>query len=595
MAAAVRRQSSGRRLSGWRPEDVENLFDENDDDAEKRRAAEQKQEEAERKAQHARSPYRETPRHQARTALLTDMYSDCIQLCAENVRCSYLVLWLACRDSQKVNEKNSWTLDLIDHMGRMIGEPVNSGDESMTNFQLASSTLDAGVKIYAYRVDSVYTETFKLMGGLNRTSKKGDDEAIAEEACANENDGDVRADCATQKKERKRPVSSSIEANPSQLNMKKLELAFEIDPLFHRTSAKFDEGGAKGLLLHNLPVRNGCELVLDSSDPCGAEKLMPATEIPLCGIIDLIPTGFDSMHICEELATLADPVRRADDLTLASEDPCNDADEGLDVGELATGDVDADVDLSDDLGGADALVWQADGETDADGGDGGVDNGADYDAGSESALDLAGDAEGEAREAAFQSRLRMLSEAPQGEAEFGAFEELDRTALSEATPDELLQAQAQQLLNAGHRWAGPSHWKFRAAPRPVSELAKKGAGKAAKPLFVVDFGTRRQCQEALLGMAVDPKGAVLARANLVKANGAAITLPKDCLCRCALLQLCRFEFQDRHRFAHAVIIRNFAGERAMSTILRCCLAVSMSSRSSSTSRRVASGACSAAG
>ena len=74
-----------RRLSGVRPENAENLFEENDDDAEREKAADQKREEAERRAQKARSPFRETPGHSARTAVLTDMYSDCIQLCAENV------------------------------------------------------------------------------------------------------------------------------------------------------------------------------------------------------------------------------------------------------------------------------------------------------------------------------------------------------------------------------------------------------------------------------------------------------------------------------------------------------------------------------
>jgi condensin complex subunit 2 len=34
------------------------------------------------------------------------------------------------------------------------------------NFQKASCTLDGCVKIYSYRVDSVATETGKLLGGL---------------------------------------------------------------------------------------------------------------------------------------------------------------------------------------------------------------------------------------------------------------------------------------------------------------------------------------------------------------------------------------------------------------------------------------------
>lgn len=32
------------------------------------------------------------------------------------------------------------------------------------------------------------------------------------------------------------------------------DLEYEIDPLFQQTSAKFDEAGAKGLLLNNLSV-----------------------------------------------------------------------------------------------------------------------------------------------------------------------------------------------------------------------------------------------------------------------------------------------------------------------------------------------------
>ena len=39
-------------------------------------------------------------------------------------------------------------------------------------------------------------------------------------------------------------LESSLEA----LNVKKFDLAFAVDPLFHKTSAQFDEGGAKGAL-----------------------------------------------------------------------------------------------------------------------------------------------------------------------------------------------------------------------------------------------------------------------------------------------------------------------------------------------------------
>jgi condensin complex subunit 2 len=48
--------------------------------------------------------------------------------------------------------------------------------------------------------------------------------------------------------------------------MHKLDAAFDIDPLFHKMSKTFDEGGAKGLLLANLGVSaTGCNIVFDST------------------------------------------------------------------------------------------------------------------------------------------------------------------------------------------------------------------------------------------------------------------------------------------------------------------------------------------
>lgn len=54
---------------------------------------------------------------------------------------------------------------------------------------------------------------------------------------------------------------------PANINMSKLDSAYDIDPLFHKMSKSFDEGGAKGLLLGNLGVsENGCHIVFDSKE-----------------------------------------------------------------------------------------------------------------------------------------------------------------------------------------------------------------------------------------------------------------------------------------------------------------------------------------
>lgn len=44
---------------------------------------------------------------------------------------------------------------------------VKEGD--MTNFQVASCTLDASAKIYAGRVDSIHTQAYKMLSGLGHT------------------------------------------------------------------------------------------------------------------------------------------------------------------------------------------------------------------------------------------------------------------------------------------------------------------------------------------------------------------------------------------------------------------------------------------
>jgi hypothetical protein len=55
--------------------------------------------------------------------------------------------------------------------------------------------------------------------------------------------------------------------------MSKLDSAYDIDPLFHKMSKSFDEGGAKGLLLGNLGVSSkGCHIVFDSKEEFGEEQ-----------------------------------------------------------------------------------------------------------------------------------------------------------------------------------------------------------------------------------------------------------------------------------------------------------------------------------
>lgn len=59
---------------------------------------------------------------------------------------------------------------------------------------------------------------------------------------------------------------NTIEKSEQALNVKKLDLEFSVDPLFKKTCADFDEGGASGLLLNHLHINCAGRIVFDASD-----------------------------------------------------------------------------------------------------------------------------------------------------------------------------------------------------------------------------------------------------------------------------------------------------------------------------------------
>ncbi|KAI1940976.1 hypothetical protein LOZ12_004960 [Ophidiomyces ophidiicola] len=174
--------------------------------------------------------------------------------------------WMKMATDNKINATNSWNFALIDYFHDM--SLLKEGDG--VNFQKASCTLDGCVKIYTSRVDSVATETGKLLSGLaesNNNNKRGRDsrEGGGEDGEEEEEGGEDDVGRKARKK-----VSRSHEATlaPSfaSLQLKKFELEFAVDPLFKKASADFDEGGAKGLLLNHLSVDGRGRIVFDSSD-----------------------------------------------------------------------------------------------------------------------------------------------------------------------------------------------------------------------------------------------------------------------------------------------------------------------------------------
>ncbi|KAJ2851212.1 hypothetical protein GGI22_005290, partial [Coemansia erecta] len=163
--------------------------------------------------------------------------------------------WMKIAADNKINANNTWDFALIDYFYDM--SLLRDGDS--INFQKASCTLDGCVKIYSSRVDSVASETGRLLSGLaeapgKRGSRRDDESEEAE-------DGAER-----QKSRRANRSAATLAKDFASISVKKLDLEFSVDPLFKKTSADFDEGGARGLLLNHLSFDSDGRIVFDASN-----------------------------------------------------------------------------------------------------------------------------------------------------------------------------------------------------------------------------------------------------------------------------------------------------------------------------------------
>ncbi|XP_058734894.1 condensin complex subunit 2-like [Vicia villosa] len=213
-----------------------------------------------------------------------DLFQNCIKLASEN----------------KINQKNTWELNLIDHLTDIV-KPEEENDTE-TNFQKASCTLEAGVKIYSLRVDSVHSEAYKVLGGMNRAGQDAEPDTSLESI-------NVESGQKGSRKETDRKLSplSTLESSFEALNVKKFDAAFVVDPLYRQTTAKFDEGGAKGLLMNNLGVYGGCRMLFDSQEvpaKCMKRQNEPDTSnsIDISFAKDCVEQMLLEMHVKKEIS-----------------------------------------------------------------------------------------------------------------------------------------------------------------------------------------------------------------------------------------------------------------------------------------------------
>ncbi|KAL5035556.1 hypothetical protein RTP6_003234 [Batrachochytrium dendrobatidis] len=155
--------------------------------------------------------------------------------------------WMKIAAENNISTANTWNLALIDYFHDMSV----LRDGSSINFQKASCTLDGCVKIYTSRIDSVDSETKRLLDSLSDRENRPENGETA---------------IVSSVKTKSKSSAKTLQEDVTELNWKHMDAEFSVDPLFKKTAAEFDEGGAQGLLLNHLMISADGKVLFDASD-----------------------------------------------------------------------------------------------------------------------------------------------------------------------------------------------------------------------------------------------------------------------------------------------------------------------------------------
>ncbi|NXS57228.1 CND2 protein, partial [Brachypteracias leptosomus] len=213
---------------------------------------------------------------------ISDHYSTCIKLSTEN----------------KITAKNAFGLGLIDYMTDIL----NQKDTDLTNFKVATGTLDASAKIYSVRVDTVHADTFRVLGGLDK-----DSEATKHTGSPAADSLSAAPEAAKRVQKKKKHVVKTIEENLNNINVSESNCRCEVNPMLRKTAASFDECNTVGFFLTRLRTY-GCSSELLFEDkfvplPSKDTATPPSTEpLNVADLKPLLEKCAEKRPICSSLA-----------------------------------------------------------------------------------------------------------------------------------------------------------------------------------------------------------------------------------------------------------------------------------------------------
>ncbi|XP_059726726.1 condensin complex subunit 2 isoform X2 [Haemorhous mexicanus] len=213
-------------------------------------------------------------------AQMSEHYTTCIRLSAEN----------------KITTKNAFELHLIDYMADFLNQ-----DSEHVNFQLAASSLEASAKIYAMRVDSVHADTFRVLDVLGKKPPPARDSDKPEE------DSSPVPEAARKAQPKNKQRFKTIEENLSNINVPEGSHRPEVDPMFQRSLATFNECNVAGAFMTGLRALDFRSRLLFPSElvplPSEESPPLPSTRpVTVPGLKDLLSRCVEKRPICSSLA-----------------------------------------------------------------------------------------------------------------------------------------------------------------------------------------------------------------------------------------------------------------------------------------------------
>eukprot|EP01059_Diplonema_ambulator_P029764 TRINITY_DN4952_c0_g1_i2.p1 TRINITY_DN4952_c0_g1~~TRINITY_DN4952_c0_g1_i2.p1 ORF type:complete len:714 (+),score=285.14 TRINITY_DN4952_c0_g1_i2:39-2180(+) len=151
----------------------------------------------------------------------------------------------------KINVKNAWSVNQFESLPMLAKQLGADGD-----FHTSGVAIESAAKVFSYKVDALLLQSSKVQTAIT----KGD----VQETQESQEQG-AETQHHPKEKTRKRRVLTTTIAAPEEINNMKADRTTLVDPLFARTSSRFDQGGASGLLLMNCPFGKFLNVQIDST------------------------------------------------------------------------------------------------------------------------------------------------------------------------------------------------------------------------------------------------------------------------------------------------------------------------------------------